>query len=247
MVVFIHGMGEHFGRYRHMVAFLEAEACATIGFDLRGHGRSGGKRGHTPSYLHLMDDINLLMNRTREFFAGVPVFLYGHSLGGNLAANYVLRRKPELRGLILSAPYFKLAFAPPRWKVALSKLLAGLLPSLTLPTEIDVTALSREEAVVQAYKADPLVHDRISSAFFNGVHAAGLYPIEQAATLQVPTLVMHGTADRLTSAEGTTEFARKNPEMITLKLWEGFYHEIHQEKEQQQVFRFVVDWMAALL
>jgi alpha-beta hydrolase superfamily lysophospholipase len=239
----IHGMGEHFGRYGHLATFFANIGFATVGMDHRGHGRSQGKRGHVPSFNHLMDDIDLLFKKTSERFGGLPVFLYGHSLGGNLAANYVIRRKPKLQGLILSAPYFKLAFEPPKWKLIMAKAMAGIYPAFTLPTELDQTALSRDPAVVAAYQTDPLVHDKISAAFFTAVNPAGLYPIDHANELEVKTLAMHGTADRLTSPDAAVEFARNNPEMIELKLWEGFYHEIHNEKEQQQVFDYVADWL----
>jgi alpha-beta hydrolase superfamily lysophospholipase len=246
VVVLIHGMGEHFGRYKHVAEFFAGIGYATVGMDLRGHGKSGGKRGHTPSYNHLMDDIGLLFKKAAELFSGLPVLLYGHSMGGNLAANYALRRNPPLKGLILSAPYFKLAFEPPKWKVAMAKALAGIFPSFTLSTGLDVTALSRDQAVIDAHKNDPLIHDRISSAFFFSVHQAGLYPIEHAKDLRVKTLAMHGTADRITSVEGTKAFAANNPQMIELKLWEGFYHELHNEKEKQRVFDYMADWINKL-
>ena len=246
VIALVHGMGEHFGRYQHVAEFFSTIGYATVGMDHRGHGKSQGKRGHTPSFNHLMDDITLLLNKTQELFAGMPAILYGHSMGGNLAANYTIRRKPDLKGLILTDPYFKLAFEPPAWKVTLAKLFAGLIPTLTQPTGLEVAAISRDEAVVNAYKNDPLVHDKITSSFFINVHPAGLYPIEHAKELQVKTLAMHGTADRLTSAKGTEEFANNNPQMIELKLWEGFYHEIHNEKEKQQVFDYMAGWLARL-
>ncbi|MBD0349956.1 MAG: alpha/beta hydrolase [Flavisolibacter sp.] len=246
VVALVHGMGEHFGRYKHVAEFFGTIGYATVGMDHRGHGKSQGRKGHTPSYNHLMDDLDLLLKKAHELFAGLPVILYGHSMGGNLAANYVLRRKPQLKGLILTSPYFKLAFEPPKWKVTLAKAMAGIIPTFTQPTEIELAALSRDEAVVDTYKNDPLVHDKITSAFFIHVHSAGLYPIEHAKELQVKTLAMHGTADRLSSPEGTKEFANTNPHMIELKLWNGFYHEIHNEKGRQQVFDYMARWIAKL-
>jgi len=115
-----------------------------------------------------------------------------------------------------------------------------------LPTGLELAALSRDQAVVDAYKNDPLVHDKISSAFFNNVHAAASYPIEHAEELKVKTLAMHGLMDRITSYKGTTAFARNNPELIELKLWEGLYHEIHNEKEKQQVFDHIKTWLQKL-
>ena len=246
VIVLIHGMGEHFGRYKHVADFFNSIQYAVIGMDYRGHGTSQGKRGHISSYDQLMDDTDLLVKKARAVFNGLPVIIYGHSLGGNIAANYVLRRQLAVKRLIITAPYFKLAFDPPGWKVAMSKLMAKVLPALTLPTQLELTALSRVRSVMDEYKNDPLVHDKISAAFFTQVHPAGLYPIEHAAELKTKTLAMHGLADRITSYKGTTAFAENNPQMIELKLWDGLYHEIHNEKEQQQVFNYIAAWLGKL-
>ncbi len=246
VIVLIHGMGEHFGRYQHVIDFFMSIHYAVMGMDYRGHGTSQGKKGHISSYKQLMDDTDLLVKKAGELFNGLPLFIYGHSLGGNIAANFVLRNQPALKGLIITAPYFKLAFNPPQWKVSLSKIMAKILPALTLPTELELAALSREQSIVDAYKKDPLVHDKISSTFFLNVHAAGLYPIEHARELKIKTLAMHGTADRITSYQGTVAFAQNNPQMIELKLWEGLYHEIHNEKEKQQVFDYIGGWLEKL-
>ncbi|GAA4459747.1 alpha/beta hydrolase [Nibrella saemangeumensis] len=246
VIALVHGMGEHFGRYTHVAEFFRTIGYATVGMDHRGHGKSQGQRGHTPSFDHLMDDMDRLLKKTHDVFPGLPVVLYGHSMGGNLAANYVLRRNPPLKGLILTDPYFKLAFEPPAWKVAVAKLFAGMMPALSQPTGLEQAAISRDPAVVDAYKQDRLVHDKITSAFFVNVHPAGLYPIEHAGELQVKTLAMHGTADRLTSSEGTIAFARNNPQLIELKLWEGFYHELHNEPDKQQVFDYIAGWLSRL-
>lgn len=246
VIVLIHGMGEHFGRYKHVVDFFMSIGYAVVSMGYRGHGTSQGKKGHIPSYNQLMDDTDLLVKKAHELFKVLPLIMYGHSLGGNIAANYVLRRQPSLKGLIITAPYFKLAFDPPAWKVAMSKIMAKVLPALTLPTELELAALSREQSVVDAYKNDALVHDKISATFFINVHPAGLYPIEHAGDLKTKTLAMHGLADRITSYDGTTEFAQKNPQMIELKLWEGLYHEIHNEKEKQQVFDYIAMWLEKL-
>jgi acylglycerol lipase len=247
VIILIHGMGEHFGRYKHVVDFFKSIGYAVIGMDYRGHGTSQGKKGHIPSYNQLMDDTALLVNKAHELFNGLPLIMYGHSLGGNIAANYVLRRQPALKGLIITAPYFKLAFDPPAWKVAISKILAKILPALTLPTELELAALSRDQSVVDAYKNDTLVHDKISATFFINVHPAGLYPIEHAGELKTKTLAMHGLADRITSYQGTIAFAQNNPQIIELKCWDGFYHEIHNEKEKQQVFDYMAGWLEKLL
>lgn len=246
VIILVHGMGEHIGRYKHVVEFLNGIDCAVVGMDHRGHGTSEGKRGHIESYGQLMEDTELLVKKAESLYPGIPLVMYGHSLGGNIAANYVLRNKPVLKGLIITAPYFKLAFDPPAWKLVMSKIMAKVFPSLTLPTELETEALAKDQAVTEAYRNDPLVHDRISAAFFTKVHAAATYPIEHAVELKIKTLAMHGLADRITSYKGTAAFAQNNPQMVELRLWEGLYHEIHNEQEKQQVFDHIAGWMERL-
>jgi len=243
LIVLIHGMGEHFGRYAHVAEFFTQNGFAVAGIDLRGHGKSEGKRGHTPSYDLLMEDIELFVNKLKTSYLEVPLVLYGHSMGGNLALNALIRKKLPLKAAVISAPYLKLAFEPPKWKTVLGKLSAKWLPELTQPTGLNTKSLSRDEAVIQAYEKDPLVHDKITSSFFVNVHFAGPYAIEHAAKIGLPFLLMHGTKDQLTSHHATQQLHELTHERSELKLWEGFFHELHNEPEQQEVLNFVLEWL----
>ena len=243
LVVLIHGMGEHFGRYAHVAEFFTQNGYAFAGMDLRGHGRSQGKRGHTPSYEHLMNDIELLISTIQVDFPELPLFIYGHSMGGNLVLNALIRRALPITAAVISAPYLKLAFEPPKWKTVLGKISAKYLPELTQPTGLDTRALSRDSNVILAYNNDPLVHDKITSSFFVNVHFAGPYALEHAAKINVPLLLMHGTEDKLTSHWATQELHKRIPERSELKLWEGFYHELHNEPEQEELLSYVTQWL----
>jgi alpha-beta hydrolase superfamily lysophospholipase len=243
LVVLIHGMGEHFGRYAHVAEFFTQNGYAFAGMDLRGHGRSQGKRGHTPSYEHLMNDIELLISTIQVDFPELPLFIYGHSMGGNLVLNALIRRALPITAAVISAPYLKLAFEPPKWKTVLGKITAKYLPELTQPTGLDTRALSRDSNVILAYNNDPLVHDKITASFFVNVHFAGPYALEHAAKINVPLLLMHGTEDQLTSHWATQELHKRIPERSELKLWEGFYHELHNESEQKELLSFVTEWL----
>lgn len=243
VMTIIHGMGEHAQRYSHVADFFAEIGIACVAIDLRGHGNSEGKRGHTPNYEALMNDVDMLVSKAKSMFPNLPLIMYGHSMGGNLTLNYIIRRKPEIAGAIVTSPYLKLAFEPPKWKVTLGKLTANLVPTLTQPTGLETAAISRDLAVVSAYEKDKLVHDKITSAFFVNVHFAGPYAIEYASEIKVPLLVMHGTADRLTSPEGTKEFAKNAGKNVTLKIWNDLYHEIHNEPEKLDVFQFELNWL----
>ena len=243
VVAHVHGMGEHSRRYDHLTAYWVAQGHATAGFDLRGHGRSGGPRGHTPSYERLMEDIELFLDHVSRAWPGLPVTLYGHSMGGNLVLNHAIRRRPRLAGVIASAPYLRLAFEPPAWKVRLAQWTRGFAPSLSQRTGLDVNALSTDPESVRRYRADPLVHDRITAAFFAEVHPAGEWVIPHAAELSVPALLMHGGSDRITSAAGSQAFAAASGGKAQLKIWDGMFHEIHNEPGWREVAAFALDWI----
>jgi alpha-beta hydrolase superfamily lysophospholipase len=164
-------------------------------------------------------------------------------MGGNLTLNYLIRKQPELSAAIVTSPYLRLAFEPPKWKVVLGKMSAGIFPSLSQPTGLETAAISRDKKVVKAYEVDELVHDKITSAFFVNVHFAGPFAIENAAKIKTPLLLMHGLEDRLTSPEGTKEFMQNAGSNVTVKYWPGLFHEIHNEPEQQEVFQTEMDWL----
>ncbi len=243
LVVLIHGMGEHFGRYAHVSAFFNQAGYAVAGIDLRGHGQSEGKRGHTPSYDLLMDDIELFVNRLNTAYPKVPLVLYGHSMGGNLTLNALIRKKLPVEAAVISAPYLKLAFEPPKWKTVLGKLSAKWIPELSQATGLNTNSLTRDKNVIQAYKNDPLVHDKITSSFFVNVHFAGPFALRNAEKISIPILLMHGTKDQLTSHFATQELHEKIPDRSKLKLWDEFYHELHNEPEKELVFRYIDQWL----
>lgn len=242
-IMLVHGLGEHVGRYDHVAAALTEKGYALLGSDLRGHGKSGGPRGHTPSYEALLDDIADFSRQTNEHYPGLPIYLYGHSLGGNLVLNYVLRRKPDLKGVIATDAWLKMAYEPAAYQLALARLMIGIFPGFSQPNNLNTDNLCRDPIVVQKYDTDQLVHDRISAGLFFGIYKNGLWNLEHAAEFPLPLLLMHGSADKIISAQACKEFAARANGKVTFKLWDGLYHEIHNEPEQQQVFAYMIDWL----
>jgi len=243
VICLVHGMGEHVDRYGPLADFLVEAGYAVIGFDQRGHGKSEGKRGHTPSYNLLMSSVEELLAFASKYFPNKPKVLYGHSMGGNLVANYVIKKKPIIAGVILSSPWFKLAFDPPAIQVKLAKLVNNIFPTFTQSSKLDTTAISRIPEEVKKYENDPLVHDKISSMMFLSIHDQGLWALEHADEIHLPTLIFHGSADRLTSADATKEFAKKLNNGVTLKIFEGAYHEIHNDLDRFELFNLVKNWL----
>jgi alpha-beta hydrolase superfamily lysophospholipase len=250
LIALVHGHGEHTGRYEHVARAMTDAGYAIVGFDLRGHGRSGGIRGHFPSLEGMMQDIKDFFIFLTQQYPDMPQFLYGHSLGGLLVLTYALKNKPDLNGVIATGAGLRSPVHEQKLKVVLAKVLGSLLPTTLIASGLDNKVLSRDPNVVTAYQNDPLVHDRMSLAFGKAGLLATDYAWEHAREFSFPLLIMHGTADGNTYSHGSADFAKlaaKNNQDVTLKLWDGLYHELHNEPEQEQVIQLMIDWLNAHL
>ncbi len=247
VVCLVHGLGEHIGRYVHVGQAFTDAGYALAGFDLRGHGKSGGPRGHLSSFDAFMDDIEGFEKQLDGRFAGIPRFLYGHSLGGILVLNYGLRRKPDFKGVISTGAGLRTALEEQAVKVAMARVLGTLLPIVPIPSGLDPKSISRRPEVVEAYVNDPLVHDKMSLGFGKIMLSVLPWTFEHAHEFSLPLLIMHGKEDKLGYPRGSEEFASYVKQNCTLKLWEGLYHELHNEPEQGEVFAFIIDWMNSQL
>jgi len=245
VVCLVHGLGEHVGRYEEVGNVFNAQQIGLLAVDIRGHGRSEGKRGHTTSYDHLLDDVQALLNHAKDTHPNVAIVLYGHSLGGNIAANFLLRRDVSyLAAAVISSPWYKLAFEPPVFKVALAKMMRYIYPAFTEPNDLDPADLSTDPEVGKAYAADPLVHSSITAGMFFSVFEAGNYALEHAGDLSIKTLVMHGSEDKVTSAEASKMFVN-NAAMASFQSWEGMRHEPHNEPGDS-VATYVTGWIQGI-
>ncbi len=146
-------------------------------------------------------------------------------------------------GAIVTGPWLKLAFDPPAVQVTLARVMNKIAPGFTQNSKLDTTALSHDAQVVKAYDNDPLVHDKISARLYMGMYDSGLWALEHAAEFPVPLLLMHGTADRITSAQASREFAERGGKNVTWRAWDGLYHEIHNEPEKAEVLEAMAAWM----
>jgi alpha-beta hydrolase superfamily lysophospholipase len=186
--------------------------------------------------------IDILLNTSKKTFPGVPVFLYGHSLGGGIVLDYLLRKNPKVKGAIITSPFLRLAFEPPAVKLFLVSIMKNLVPGLIQPSGLDANHLSHDESVVEKYKNDPLVHGKISVSLFNASMVAAKYSLAHASELKVPILMLHGSDDQILSPEGSREFAGKT-NMAELKIWDGGYHELHNEPFKDEVFAYIMKWL----
>ncbi|MGI6226584.1 MAG: lysophospholipase [Peptococcales bacterium] len=243
VTLLVHGIGEHSGRYEFLANKFNQESIAIFAFDLRGSGRSEGPRGHTPSYQMFMSDIDCLLKIVEERYPRKPKCLYGHSLGGNLVLNYSLKYNPPLCGAIVTSPWLKLVFDPPLFKIILGEVMDKIWPSFSQENGISAHHLSHDSEVVRKYMADPLVHNKISTRLFFEATRAGHWALECSEKLTLPLLLMHGTNDQITSPEASKAFFENQGSNCTLKLWEGQFHELHNEVIKEDVINFTLNWL----
>ncbi|MBV6392213.1 MAG: Monoacylglycerol lipase [Anaerolineales bacterium] len=246
-ICLVHGLGEHVLRYEHVAEALGREGFILFGFDLRGHGQSGGERGHLNSGEDYLSDIDLLLEQARARYPGLPIFLYGHSLGGILVLYYGLKRKPALKGVIATSSGLRTALEKQPVKILLAKVLGSLFPKAALPSGLDVNGLSHDPAVVKAYVDDPLVHDRTSLGFGKNMLGVIGWVLTHAGEFPLPLLLMHGKKDEIAYPSGSVEVAAALKERATLVLWEDMLHEIHNELEKAEAFKTMTMWMDARL
>jgi alpha-beta hydrolase superfamily lysophospholipase len=246
VIALVHGLGEHIGRYAHVGKALTDAGYVLIGFDLRGHGRTVSPRGHFPSLDVVMQDIRQFFQFVSQRYPNMPQFLYGHSLGGLLSLTYAVQNKMGLKGVMVTGAALRSALQEQKVKIAMAKVLGTLVPAAVIPSGLDATSISRDKAVVDKYVNDPLVHDKTSLGLGKSALTAIDVCFAGAKDFSYPLLIMHGKEDKLTYPSGSEDFAKlaseKNKD-VTLKLWDGLYHEIHNEPEQAEVFKVMIAWL----
>lgn len=235
----VHGLGEHSGRYLALAEWLQARGDTVHAYDQRGHGLSSGSRGHIAHPLQLVEHLV-------EVIEGLatPIHLFGHSLGGLVAASAVSRGLIQPRALVLSSPALALPLRTwQKWAVAL---LPKLAPNLTLGNGLDAEQLSHDPEVVQAYRADPLVHDRISTRLGQFLATEGERVRAQASNWSLATLLLFAGADRLVDPNGSREFQARAPtQHVRAREFADLRHEIFNELARQDVLTALEDWLVA--
>jgi len=233
-LLLVHGLGEHSGRYDHVAAALGAEGVFVRSWDQRGFGRSAGKRAVLPHPEALLDDARLVYDAlaadARAAGDDAPPFLLGHSMGGAVAARAATGGWIAPRGLVLSSPALRARTTlSQRVQLAVGR---RLMPTLAVPNGLSVDALSRDPATIAAYKADALVHDRVTPRLAQFILDAGAQAIADAPRLRVPTLLLVAGSDRIVDAGGARAFAAALPDGVgTLHVYDALYHEIFNERE----------------
>ena len=247
MVLLVHGLGEHMGRYETVARHLGDWGFAVRGFDQYGHGESGGPRGGLTSGSRLLDDLVDIVDDTRarlsrQKIPGTPLILLGHSLGGLVAARFVSLKMRPVDALVLSSPALDAGLS------GVQKFLVATLPkvapNLRVGNGLDARFLSHDPAVVAAYRADSRVHDRIAARLALFIAEAGPATLAEAPRWSVPTLLLWAGQDKLVNPAGSLAFAAAAPkQVLTSKCFDGLYHEIFNERDSEPVFAMLRSWL----
>ena len=243
VVIVVHGLGEHAGRYETVARALNEWGFAVRGYDQCGHGESGGARGSLPTDSRLLDDLADIVDSTRaRLRSSTPLILLGHSMGGLVVARFVSLGVRAVDGVILSSPALNPGLG---WfQKLLIAVLPKIAPNLCVGNGLNPQFISHDPAVVAAYKADPLVHDRISARLARFIATAGPQTVAMAGQWTVPTLLMYAGADRLLNPQGSRDFAAAaSKHVVTAVCFEALYHEIFNELDPAPVFATLKAWL----
>ncbi len=246
-LVAVHGFSAHCGLYRHVGCALASRGIATTEFDSRGHGRSGGTRGHVPNFADYIDDLAMVAAWARKQAPGVPWALMGHSLGGAIAATFALDRKSDERPsrLVLVAPWLKLKMKIPAPKRMAANVMAKVAPAFRSGNGLRAENVSRNPAVVQGFTADPLIFHHATAGGFMATLRAQAHVHAHAKELTVPTLLVLAGDDRIVANEASLSFAQAAGQTVVVKTYDGLFHEVFLEPECETVIRDIGDWLLA--
>jgi alpha-beta hydrolase superfamily lysophospholipase len=252
LVAIVHGIGEHAGRYSALASELVTRArCTVVALDMPGHGDAPGARGDFPSWIVVRDQIvPSMFTATRglpDQPYDLPHILFGHSMGGVIALDYALAHPRMLHALVLSAPALQ-STMPPWWKLALANVALATAPSTGFPNGLDLSGLSRDPEVRKLYDEDPRVHGKISPRLYFAFNEARQRCMRDARSLQVPTLMLQGMADRLVDPKGALEFAAAAPHgVVRFVTLADRYHEILNDTGREEVLSLLAAWLDAAI
>lgn len=242
----IHGFGEYSGRFSNWAKRFVDKGYAVFAIDYRGHGKSEGKRGYIKNFSDLFNDVDVLLENSKNEYSDIPHLLYGHSLGGNIVTNYYLERKPTIKKLIATSPWYSLAFKPSALLMFFARIMYKISPGIISKSNLDINALSHNKEVVRLYKEDPLVHNKISLELLFSTMKYGSKPLEEINKLNIPMLLMHGSGDKITSFKASKKLYEKDTKtnkLISFKEWPDMYHELHNELINDEIFEYLISWI----
>lgn len=248
MLVLVHGIGEHSGRYGPFIRYFVERGYGVAVYDQRGHGQSEGLRGHIEHFQDLLSDLAQVLQHTKSAYPDLPYFLVGHSFGGQVALNFVVRYAKGIRGLIASSPNIALKMRIPHWKRWLSRYVQHWAPKLLLRQTFPAKWLSHDAAIVEAYLRDPRVVRHVTLHTATELLQNLDVVMALAARIHVPSLFLHAGDDQICDPEATRLFFRRIPVLRKrLKVYAGMYHELFNEVDKAAVFHDMEQWLHEVL
>jgi acylglycerol lipase len=246
VLLVVHGLGEHCGRYMNVVNHFVPLGYAVYGFDHIGHGKSEGMREFVECFQDYTNTLTIYYNMVKGWQTGKPVFLLGHSMGGLITSYYLLDHQADFRGAVISAPGIKVSDSISRATITIGKILSVLMPKAGL-LALDVNGISRDPEVVKAYVNDPLVfHGKTPARLAAELLKAILRVTAQIDKITLPFIVVQGSEDKLVHPAGAQMlYDKASSEDKTIKVYEGLYHEVFNEPERARVLKDVEAWLAA--
>jgi alpha-beta hydrolase superfamily lysophospholipase len=252
VLVAVHGLGDHTGRFANVAESLCEIGWATLAFDLPGHGKSPGTAGKIDSFDSILNDIAAARATASAAFPDVPQVLLGHSMGGNFATNYVLRIRDSahegtpLAGLVLCAPMLLPPRPMPRPFIFAAWLTGYLVPWVQFRRDVDAATLTGDEDEVRAIAADPLMHSQISMYLATQLVSQGRWAIDHAREIDLPTLIMYGEADQLIDRAACDHFAIRIGESATLVTWPHTRHALFHDRDRIFVIQRLKQWLGRI-
>lgn len=243
-LVFVHGTGDHSGRIMNLVNPLVEHSFAAYGFDLRGYGRSPGRKGHINAWTEYREDVGAFLGLVETQRPGVPLFLMGYSLGAAIVLDYILEQPANLRGAILSGAPIEPAGVATPVQVAIARLMSKIRPTFAIQMTNDIHGVSRDETVLQALDQDPLHHSWVTARWGTESLAATERIRRRAGDIRLPVLFIHGGDDPFNLVRGTQKYFEQIPYPDkTLKIYPGSRHETHNDLDHAQVAGDIIEWM----
>ncbi|MEM7063681.1 MAG: lysophospholipase [Cyanobacteria bacterium P01_B01_bin.77] len=243
VVALVHGFGEHCDRYSTVTTALTQAGYAVFGFDNQGHGRSEGQRGHINRWQDYRDNVSAFLAQVRHHEPTLPLFVLGHSLGGLIVLDFVLAAPQELAGIIISGPPIRPTGIAKPYLVAIARILSGVWPRFSMDVGAGAETLSRDPAVVNQTQDDPLTHSMATVRWGTECLVAIANVRRNIHQLQVPILLVHGSADKVNDVQGSQEIFERITVDKTLKIYPGSYHEPHNDLDRNQVMNDLVQWL----
>jgi acylglycerol lipase len=243
IVAFVHGLGDHCRRYDDWFSKMTDKNISVISFDYRGHGHSQGKRGVIRRFGDLIKDVSLLHEKAKGLFPGLPVVLYGHSMGATMVISYLLRSplRPDLA--IATSPWLQMKNPPKKCLSFIIRIGNMVAPFLTFRTGLRPSDFANAEEFTEKKGKDEFVHNKISARLFSEIEKETLWIQAHFSEIKTPLLLMQGRDDLIMKNTGTRKLNEGSPGQVNYREWKYAGHQLHNSERREEVMEYLIDWI----